>query len=137
MKNSSLCADKCGFTLIEMLVVFSLLALLLSIAVPRYNNVKEKAGEKVRAQNTATLRDAIDKFRADQGRYPLELGELVAKQYLRSLPADPVTGTTAWTALPHPTAAEPGIYDISPPSPHQSPGDGGAAGSPATAANPS
>ena len=104
-----------GFTLIEMLVVFSLLALLLSIAVPRYAGVTERAGEKARAQNLATMRDAIDKFRADQGRYPSELAELVSRSYLRSLPLDPVSGTRAWTALPHPGALEPGIYDVGPP----------------------
>lgn len=104
-----------GFTLIEMLVVFSLLALLLSIAVPRYAGVTEKAGEKARSQNLATLRDAIDKFKADQGRYPTELAELVSRNYLRSLPLDPVSGTRAWTALPHPGALEPGVYDVGPP----------------------
>lgn len=104
-----------GFTLIEMLVVFSLLALLLSIAVPRYSGTREKAGEKVRDQNLATLRDAIDKFKADQGRYPSDLPELVSKQYLRSLPLDPVSGSDNWAGLPHPGALEPGIYDVAPP----------------------
>lgn len=116
-----------GFTLIEMLVVFSLLALLLSIAVPRYSGAAEKAALKAQAQNLATLRDAIDKFRADQGRYPAELAELVARQYLRSVPVDPVSGTQAWTGVPHPTAQEPGIYDVRPP---------GQAPEPQTAASP-
>lgn len=124
-----------GFTLIEMLVVFSLLALLLSIAVPRYTTATEKAGQKVRAQNLATLRDAIDKFKADQGRYPAELPELVAKHYLRSLPLDPVSGSYSWTALPHPGALEPGIYDVGPPglTPDLQPVPGQAAPVPALA----
>lgn len=105
-----------GFTLIELLVVFSLLALLLSIAVPRYLATTETAREKVRAQNIATLRDALDKFKADQGRYPSELAELVRKQYLRNLPQDPVTGSNSWTPLPHPAGAEPGIYDVAAPA---------------------
>jgi general secretion pathway protein G len=104
-----------GFTLIELLIVFSLLALLLTIAAPRYLGALENAREKVRMQNMATLRDALDKFRADQGRYPSELPELVNKQYLRGLPIDPVSGTTSWIPLPHPGALEPGVYDISPP----------------------
>lgn len=107
-----------GFTLIELLVVFSLLALLLSIAVPRYLASTEAAREKVRAQNIATLRDALDKFRADQGRYPAELGELVNKAYLRALPEDPVTGSSRWTPLPHPAGLEPGVYDVAPPGPN-------------------
>jgi general secretion pathway protein G len=104
-----------GFTLIELLVVFTLLALLLSIAVPRYLATADSAKEKVRAQNLATLRDALDKFKADQGRYPTQLTELVQRQYLRSLPQDPVSGSDTWIALPHPAGLEPGIYDVSPP----------------------
>ncbi|MEO5672334.1 MAG: prepilin-type N-terminal cleavage/methylation domain-containing protein [Ramlibacter sp.] len=104
-----------GFTLIELLVVFTLLALLLSIALPRYLGTTQTAREKVRLQNMATLRDAIDKFKADQGHYPAELAELVTKQYLRSLPQDPVSESNGWTPLPHPAALEPGVYDIGPP----------------------
>jgi general secretion pathway protein G len=110
--------------LIEMLVVFSLLALLLTIAAPRYLDSTAGAAEKVRQQNMATLRDAIDKFKADQGRYPTELPELVRKQYLRAVPLDPVSHSNNWTALPHPAAAEPGIYDIAPPG-TAAPQDGG------------
>src|SRR5687767_7958645 len=104
-----------GFTLVELLVVFALLALLLSLAVPRYLGATEAAREKVRAQNLATMRDALDKFKADQGRYPAELAELVQKHYLRALPQDPVTGTSAWTPLAHPGATEAGVYDVGPP----------------------
>ena len=109
--------DACrrGFTLIEMLVVFSLLALLLSIAVPRFTAATKMAGEKARSQNMATVRDAIDKFRGDQGRYPTELAELVSRQYLRSIPIDPVTGSTNWTAITPPGTLEPGVYDVAPP----------------------
>lgn len=104
-----------GFTLIELLVVFTLLALLLSIAVPRYLSTVDHSREKVRQQNLATLRDALDKFKADQGRYPHELAELVSKQYLRAIPQDPVTGTQAWVPLAHPTGLETGVYDVAPP----------------------
>lgn len=88
-----------GFTLIELLVVFTLLALLLSIAAPRYLSTVDNSRDKVRQQNLATLRDALDKFKADQGRYPNELTELVSKQYLRALPMDPVSGTHAWVGI--------------------------------------
>ncbi len=104
-----------GFTLIELLVVFTLLALLLSIAVPRYFHSVDGAREKVRQQNMATMRDALDKFKADQGRYPTELAELVSKQYLRYIPLDPVSGSNTWTPLAHPAGLEVGIYDVAPP----------------------
>jgi general secretion pathway protein G len=104
-----------GFTLIELLVVFTILALLLTLATPRYLNTMETGKTKVQAQNIATLRDAIDKFRADQGRYPSQLEEVVAKQYLRQIPLDPVSGTRDWKSLPPPNSAETGIYDIQAP----------------------
>lgn len=105
-----------GFTLIELLVVFTLLALLLSIAVPRYLNVAEASRIKVQDQNMATLRDALDKFKADQGRYPGELDELVAKKYLRALPLDPVTGTTQWSVVRDTASETQGVMDVAPPN---------------------
>jgi general secretion pathway protein G len=105
-----------GFTLIEMLVVFALLALLLQIAAPRYLGTLETAKEKARQQNMATIRDALDKFKADQGRYPNELGELVDKKYLRQVPVDPVTNTTAWVPVAIAGGQEPGVHDVKAPS---------------------
>lgn len=105
-----------GFTLIELLVVFSILALLLTLATPRYFKALDGGKEKVQAQNLATLRDAIDKFRADQGKYPAQLQEVVDKRYLRELPLDPVSGSRAWETLPFPNSAEPGIYDVRAPA---------------------
>ncbi|MEO8024122.1 prepilin-type N-terminal cleavage/methylation domain-containing protein [Polaromonas sp.] len=106
-----------GFTLIELLVVFTLLALLLTLATPRYLKTLESGKAKVQVQNMATLRDAIDKFRADQGRYPAQLEEIVAKQYLRQIPLDPVSGTHGWLTVPPPNTEESGIYDVRPPEP--------------------
>lgn len=104
-----------GFTLIELLVVFTLLALLLSLAVPRYLSTVESSREKVRQQNLATIRDALDKFKADQGRFPNDLAELVSRQYLRAIPQDPVTETQAWVTLTQPGGQESGVYDVAPP----------------------
>jgi general secretion pathway protein G len=105
-----------GFTLIELLIVFALMAMLLTLSVPRFLHTSDAAREKVRAQNLATLRDAIDKFKADQGRYPATLPELVGKQYLRAIPVDPVTASTAWAELQSPLAGERGIHDVAAPA---------------------
>ncbi|WP_226986127.1 prepilin-type N-terminal cleavage/methylation domain-containing protein [Ramlibacter tataouinensis] len=105
-----------GFTLIELLVVFSLLALLLSIAVPKYLGSYDQAREKVRRQNMETIRDALDKFRADQGRYPADLAEVVSKQYLRSVPLDPVSDSSSWVPVAHPSGQDAGVYDVLPPA---------------------
>lgn len=108
-----------GFTLIEMLVVFSLLALLLTIAAPPYLKSLDQSKEKARQQNMATIRDALDKFKADQGRYPVDLAEVVTKKYLRQVPLDPVSNSVAWILVQHPTGAEAGVYDIAPPAESQ------------------
>jgi general secretion pathway protein G len=105
-----------GFTLIEMLVVFMLVALLVSIAVPKYLRSVDVAKHRARSQNIATIRDAIDKFSADQGRRPKDLTELVSKQYLRDLPVDPVSESTAWVLLPDPNGVDPGVYDVAAPA---------------------
>lgn len=80
-----------GFTVIELLVVMAAIALLLSIAAPRYIAHLDQAREVALKHDLRALRDAIDKFHADQLRYPEALNELVARRYLRSLPIDPIT----------------------------------------------
>src|SRR5690349_19023764 len=90
-----------GFTLIELLVVLAAIALLLGIAMPRYVEHVDRARETVMRQNLATLRDAIDKFRADRGRFPNQLEELTENRYLRALPTDPITERTdSWIVVP-------------------------------------
>ncbi len=103
-----------GFTLIEMLVVMTIIALLLTLAVPRYFRSMDYGREHVQRQNMATLRDAIDKFFGDQGRYPDTLDELVAKRYLRQLPVDPIAASTQWVVVapPDPTLGK--VYDVQP-----------------------
>ena len=105
---------KKGFTLIELLVVMSVIATLLTIAVPRYFQHLERAREASLRESLAVMRDAVDKFRADTGRYPETLEELVTKRYLRKVPSDPITESTeTWVIVPPPD--EPGqrkVWDI-------------------------
>ena len=103
-----------GFTLIELLVVLSIIALLLTIAVPRYFHSIETSKEAVLGENLRIVRETIDRFYGDKGRYPENLEELVGERYLRALPHDPVTGSTStWTIIP-PEApdAQGKVYDI-------------------------
>ncbi|MDH5245630.1 MAG: type II secretion system GspH family protein [Betaproteobacteria bacterium] len=88
-----------GFTLIELVVVMATIALLLSIAVPRYFHTIEAGKINVQRQNIATIRDAIDKFYGDQARYPGSLEELVQARYLRAVPVDPMTDLPDWTVV--------------------------------------
>jgi general secretion pathway protein G len=94
-------AKQRGMTLIELLVVLAIIATLLAIAAPRYSGSVDRAKEAVLRENLATMRDAIDKYKADTGRYPDSLDVLVDRKYLRKIPLDPVTdSTTSWLVVP-------------------------------------
>jgi general secretion pathway protein G len=101
-----------AFTLIEMLVVMTLIALLLTLAVPRYFSVLDNGRLNVQRQNLATLRDAIDKFFGDRGKYPDTLDELVARRYLRQIPIDPVSETANWVVVGPEDPSLGAVYDV-------------------------
>jgi len=103
-----------GFTLIEMLVVMTLIALLLTLAIPRYFSSLDHGRLQVQRQNVATLRDAIDKFYGDQGRYPEALDELVSRRYLRQIPVDPVSEKPDWVVVAPPDPTLGAVYDVLP-----------------------
>lgn len=104
-----------GFTLIEMVVVMTLIALLLTLAIPRYFAVLDKGKLNVQRQNIATMRDAIDKFFGDQGKYPDSLDELVARRYLRQVPLDPVSETSNWVLVGPQDPSQGAVFDVQPP----------------------
>jgi len=90
-----------GFTLIELIVVLAIIGLLASIVAPRYTRSVERAREASLKTSLAVMRDAIDKFAGDRGRYPASLDEMVQMGYLRALPEDPLTGRRdSWVMLP-------------------------------------
>lgn len=103
-----------GFTLIEMLVVMTLIALLLTLAAPRYFSALDNGRLNVQRQNVATIRDAIDKFFGDQGRYPESLDELVARRYLRQVPIDPVSEASNWVVIAPQDPALGAVFDVQP-----------------------
>lgn len=102
-----------GFTLIELLVVLAAVALLLGIAAPRYFEHLDRARETVLRQNLAVMRDALDKFNADRGRYPQELAELARERYLREVPRDPITERAdTWSVISPPDGRAGAVFDV-------------------------
>ena len=101
-----------GFTLIELTIVLALIALLLTIAVPRYFHAVDHGKAAVQRQNLAVMRDAIDKFYGDLGRYPDELDDLVKKKYLRTIPIDPITEKPDWNVVAPEDQKLGRVYDV-------------------------
>jgi general secretion pathway protein G len=101
-----------GFTLVELVVVLTLIGLLLTIAAPRYFHIIDRSRDTVQRQNISTLRDAIDKFHGDLGRYPDTLDDLVNKRYLRQVPLDPITEQANWAVIAPSDGTQGAVYDI-------------------------
>lgn len=103
-----------GFTLIELVVVLALVGMLLTIAAPRYFGIIDRNRARVQQQNASVMRDAIDKYYGDLGRYPDTLEDLVTKRYLREIPIDPVTEQRDWTVVAPPDPTLGAIFDVTP-----------------------
>jgi general secretion pathway protein G len=102
-----------GFTLIELLVVMAILATLLTLAAPKYFDSLERAKEAALRSDLRLLREAIDKHKADTGRFPENLEQLAQARYLRTVPADPITDRAdTWVVIPPPDGVSSGVYDV-------------------------
>lgn len=118
IRNSRWLRRQSGFTLIELLVVIALISILAAMAVVQYRNSIQRTEEAVLKTNLVRMRDAIDQYYADKGRYPASLDALVSEQYLRKIPEDPFTKSAdTWITIPAEPdpgnpSAEPGIYDV-------------------------
>lgn len=99
-----------GFTLIELIVVMTISALLLTIAYPNYMQNLQKSKEMILQQDLFVLREAIDQFYADHGQYPQNLEDLVITQYIKRIPKDPITEQNEWNLVD--ATEENGIEDI-------------------------
>lgn len=118
IRHSAVVIATRGYTLIEVLIVVTLIVLLTSVGMATYTNSVRRAREAVLKEDLFQMRDAIDQYYADKNKYPSSLQDLVSDGYLRDIPKDPVTNSAdTWVtenAEPNPDnlAAEPGIYNV-------------------------
>lgn len=108
---------KAGYTLIEIIIVMTIISILVSIAVPIYQKVVLRTKETVLRNNLFTIRTVIDEYTYDKQKGPQSLDDLVQAGYLRQIPEDPIAGGTNWKiimedALTSVNQTEPGIYDV-------------------------
>ena len=107
-----------GFTLLELMVVMSLIVILASLALVQYRHSVTLAREAVLKEDLYRMNDAIDQYYADKNKYPEALDDLVSAGYLRQIPVDPFTRSAAtWQTVPAEPdpgnpSADPGIYDV-------------------------
>ncbi len=100
-----------GFTLIELMIVVSIVGILATLAAPSYHSSVVKAKETALRHDLFTMRDILDQHRADHGRYPATVQALAGAGYLRKIPTDPFTGSsTSWQEIVEPS--EGGIFDV-------------------------
>ena len=92
--------DDKGFTLIELLIVVAIIGIISGIAVVQVQRAPKHAKESVLKEDLYALRDCIDQYFADKGKYPESLETLVEENYLRKLPVDPITESSeTWQAV--------------------------------------
>jgi general secretion pathway protein G len=115
-----------GFTLIEMMIVMSIIVILVGLAVPFYQKSIVRAKETVLHNNLTAMRNTIDEYTYDKQKAPQNLQDLVTDGYLRSVPKDPITGSSdTWKIVMEDAgqavnANEPGIFDVHSGSPLKS-----------------
>lgn len=107
-----------GWTLIELMIVISLIVLLAGLATTYYGSVVVRANEAVLKEDLFRMRDAIDQYYADKNKYPDSLDSLVSENYLRAVPKDPMTlSADTWEVIesePDPSnpSATPGVFNV-------------------------
>ncbi len=115
-----------GFTLLELLIVVALIGIVSTLVIPTFRQTPKKAREAVLKEDLYTLRDVIDQYFSDKGKYPESLQSLVDDGYLRKIPVDPFTGSSdTWQVETAPGGEEDteegggGVYDVHSGSPEQ------------------
>ena len=106
-----------GFTLLELMIVISIIMILMAVAVPVYNQSIVQARESVLRSNLSTLRSVISQYTLDKQKAPQSLDDLVTAGYLRQIPVDPMTRQTNWEVVQEDVMLavdqqDPGITDV-------------------------
>lgn len=103
-----------GFSLIELMVVMAVIAVLVTIALPRYQGSLDNAKLVTLKSNLRAMRDSIDRYHGDKGRYPASLQDLEDERYLKAIPVDPITDSSlTWIATEATADDADGVVDVS------------------------
>ena len=113
--------DSRGFTLLELMIVITIIIILAAIALPQYQKTITHAREAVLHDDLFKMRSLLDQYSADKGKLPQSLDDLVTSGYMRELPVDPFTDQKDWTIItgddPNSTSGEQGVTDVHSASP--------------------
>lgn len=120
MRKTSGLSDR-GFTLLELMIVMAIMGILITIAQPSLKQSITRAKEAVLREDLFQIRDALDQYYADNGKYPAQLTDLInqsekSKSYLRGIPKDPFTGAEDWITIAL-ESEEGGVFDVHSASP--------------------
>ncbi|HVQ38344.1 MAG TPA: hypothetical protein VMS31_12470 [Pyrinomonadaceae bacterium] len=113
-----------GFTLLELMIVITIIIILAAIVLPQYQKTILATREAVLRDDLSTMRTLVDRYAADKQKLPQSLDELVSEGYMREIPVDPMTGQKDWTVVtgddPNSISGEQGITDVHSASPDSS-----------------
>ena len=114
---SRLPSTEAGFTLLELLVVMTIIGILAAIAVPALRDSPKRAREATLRGDLFTFRSVIDQYKGDKGMYPVDLAVLIKDGYMRKLPIDPMTKASDWVVTMEEEPSEPDDPNAEPPTP--------------------